>query len=206
LRQAASVARLSPERHNVDKLLEHWNDAFQFRPLRPIRILNGSPASSEHFTFVEDPAMNASMTSDEYLSDRLEDQIKWYDAKSQWNQLWYKRLRLVEFVFASLIPFLVTQIKTDASPLTLVVGSMGVCIAVISSLVSLYKFQENWIEYRTTAEALKREKYLYLTQSHPYDSDDGFRSLVDRIESLLSRENTNWARNTKAKAQAKKND
>lgn len=144
------------------------------------------------------------MTSDEYLKDRLEDQINWYSEKSQWNQRWFKRLRLIELIFASLIPFLVTYITAETSLLKIVVGSMGACIAVISGLVSLNKFQENWIEYRTTAETLKHEKFLYITQSHPYNSDDSFNLLVDRIESLISKENSTWARTVNDKPKEKK--
>lgn len=36
------------------------------------------------------------MNEDEYLNNRLEEQLKWYSNKSQTNQKWYKRLRLTE--------------------------------------------------------------------------------------------------------------
>lgn len=43
---------------------------------------------------------------DEYLNDRLNNQIDWYDGKSQTNQKWFKRLRLLEIIAAAIIPFL----------------------------------------------------------------------------------------------------
>lgn len=138
----------------------------------------------------------SAMTPDQYVTDRIESQIRWYSEKSQWNQRWFKRMRIVEMVFATSIPFLVGHITPETSWLKIVVGLLGVCVALISTLVSLYKFQENWIEYRTTAEGLKHEKYLFLTQSPPYDSADGFQAMVGRIESLISKENSAWARNT----------
>jgi hypothetical protein len=52
--------------------------------------------------------------------------------------------------------------------------------------------QEHWIEYRATAESLRREKFLFLTQTEPYDKDDAFHLLVQRVEALLSNENTEW--------------
>lgn len=134
------------------------------------------------------------MTPDEYFKDRVDDQINWYSGKSQWNQHCFKTLRIIELTFASMIPFLVHGITTESMLLKVIVGSMGVCIAVISGLVALYKFQENWIEYRTTAETLKHEKYLFLTKSKPYDGEGCFNQFVDRIESLISKENTTWAR------------
>ena len=71
--------------------------------------------------------------------------------------------------------------------------AMGVAVALITGLVTLYRFQENWIEYRTTAETLKHEKYLYLTRSAPYDGDNAFHRLVVTIESTISKETTAWS-------------
>jgi hypothetical protein len=77
--------------------------------------------------------------------------------------------------------------------LKLLTGAMGVAIALIAGLVTLYKFQENWVEYRATAETLKHEKYLYLTQSAPYDGNNAFHLLVATAESAMSKENADWS-------------
>ncbi len=140
------------------------------------------------------------MSTEEYLRDRLDDQINWYSQKSLWNQAWFKRLRVVEILFATSIPFLVSYITLETGILKVIVGAMGVVVALVSGLVTLYRFQENWIEYRTTSETLKHEKYLYLTQSAPYDGDQPFRLLVERVEATISKENTNWAQLTREKA------
>lgn len=133
------------------------------------------------------------MTSEEYLQERLDDQIKWYDDKSSWNQMWYKRLRALEILFSVTLPFLVSHITGDSGMLKLLAGAMGVAIALIAGLVTLYKFQENWVEYRATAETLKHEKYLYLTQTAPYDGDNAFHLLVATAESAMSKENAAWS-------------
>jgi hypothetical protein len=57
----------------------------------------------------------------------------------------------------------------------------------------LCQFQERWIDYRTTAEALKKEKFLFVTKTEPYDGDDAFPILVQRMENLVSKENVTWA-------------
>jgi hypothetical protein len=133
------------------------------------------------------------MTPEEYLKTRVDQQIDWYSAKSQSNQSWFKVLRLVEIAFATASPVLVSQIATDTPVLKIIVGSIGVCVAVIAGIVSLYKFQENWIEYRAAAETLKREKFLFLTKSPPYDGENAFQSLVSHVESVISRETANWS-------------
>ncbi len=143
------------------------------------------------------------MSPEDYVRDRLDDQINWYNGKSQWHQFWFKVLRVVEILFATSIPFLVSYITPETAILKVISGTMGVVVALISGLVTLYKFQENWIEYRTTAETLKHEKFLYLTGSPPYDSDDPFHLLVERVEAIISKENTSWARLTRKKGKEK---
>jgi len=137
------------------------------------------------------------MNEEEYISHRLDGQINWYDKKSQWNQQWYKKLKAAEIFMAVLIPFLVGYITETAPGVKFAVGFLGVIIAVIAGLVSLYKFQENWIEYRTTAESLKHEKYLYLTKTGPYDGGNAFNKFVESVENMISKENTKWTQHIK---------
>lgn len=135
------------------------------------------------------------MDADEYLKNRVDDQIDWYDRKSQSNQRWFKRLRVAEVVCAVSIPFLSGYVHVYQVPITFTIGVLGVIVAAIAGLLGLYQFQENWIEYRTTCESLKKEKYLFLTCSDPYDCEyeERLQTLVHRVETLISKENTNWA-------------
>ena len=132
------------------------------------------------------------MTEEEYLSERLNDQLNWYDKKSQHNQRWFKYLRLVEIIAAALIPFLSGM--GDRVPYSAwLIGALGLLIAVSAAVTALYKYQEHWIEYRTTAEQLRHEKYMYLAGAQPYDDENKFKLLVERVEALISKENSAWA-------------
>ncbi|MBO8183836.1 MAG: DUF4231 domain-containing protein [Archaeoglobus sp.] len=133
------------------------------------------------------------MNEEEYINKRLLDQINWYSTKSQWNQKWFKRLKILEIVCAAIIPFL-AGIGPVVPFYQFVIGFLGVIIAVSSGISSIYKFHENWIEYRTTAETLKHELYLFKTKSQPYDKENAFQELVQRVESLISKEHTQWSR------------
>ena len=139
------------------------------------------------------------MTRDEYLEQRLDDQIDWYDRKSGWNQRWYKRLQVVLLVASATIPFLSGYVSDApvAEPGTpwikIAIGLLGVAIAAIAAILGLYNFQENWIKYRTTCESLKKEKFKFLTQVSPYDGDSAFPLLVEHVEGLISKENTDWS-------------
>lgn len=132
------------------------------------------------------------MTEEDYLQQRLDDQIRWYDEKSGANQRAYKIIRLTEIVAAASIPVLVGLIPSYQWLVT-VVGVLGAAIAVMAGAQSLGKYHENWIEYRSVCESLRNEKYMYLTRSGVYEAENPFRLLVERTESIISRENINWA-------------
>jgi len=135
------------------------------------------------------------ISADEYIEQRLNDQISWYDRKSGTNQLWFKRLRFAEIVAAAIIPLL-SGFAGQSLSIKIAIGAFGVVVAVIASLLALLRLQEHWISYRATAEALKAEKFLFLTQTQPYDKEDALHLLVQRVEALLSKESNEWIRST----------
>ena len=130
----------------------------------------------------------------EYLKERLEDQINWYDKKSTKCQKYYKWHKVIEITAAALIPILAAQ-SSSFKAVAIIISILGSAIVVIEGLVNLGKYHENWIEYRSVSETLKQEKYMYLTQSGVYKTskEDAFELLVERIESVISKENVNWA-------------
>jgi hypothetical protein len=134
------------------------------------------------------------MTAEEYMKQRVEDQINWYDRKSGVNKTWFKWLSIVEVISASIIPFLAGY-AGDCLSIKLIIGFLGALIAVIASIKGLLQLQKNWIDYRTTCESLKKEKFLFLTGTDPYgnDTEHAFKVLVQRVEALISKENTDWA-------------
>lgn len=132
------------------------------------------------------------MDEEAYIKERLDDQIDWYNNKSKHSQNWFKTLRIVEIIAAATIPFLAGYASDSAPELMVVIGLLGVVIAFVAGIISLNKFQEIWIEYRTTSETLKHHKYLFLTKAVPYDKDDSFQTLVQTVEALISKENSNW--------------
>jgi hypothetical protein len=137
------------------------------------------------------------VTEQEYVEERLQNQIEWYERKSRSNRWWFLTLRVIEIVMAATIPLLTTMMK-DNPGVGVLLGSIGLGVVVIAAVLSLFRFQELWIEYRATAETLKREKFLFLTRSAPYDGPGRFNALVERIETLLAAEATKWAGNMRS--------
>ena len=137
------------------------------------------------------------MNDDEYINSRVDDQIDWYDRKSQSAQSLFKWFRAAEIISAAAIP-LIAGFAVEPFPVTLVIGILGALIAILSATISLNQFQENWTVYRTTCESLKHEKFLYLTKAEPYHDEEPFRLFVKRVESLISKENSAWSQYTQA--------
>ncbi len=121
--------------------------------------------------------------------DHLQDQLEWYDQKSRQNQKAFKYLKVIAMIAAALIPAL-----ASFNGMSKVTAGLGVLIVVLEGLQQLNQYQANWISYRSTCEALKREKFLYLAKAGPYaTANDPHALLAERIESLTSQEHAKWA-------------
>ncbi len=129
-------------------------------------------------------------TSDPIIA-RLEDQIAWYDRKSQHNQHAFKRIKITEIVAAAMIPFISA---TNIPRLALVTAGLGVLITILEGLLHLNQYQQNWITYRSTCEQLNHEKYIFIALAGPYvNVADPRAVLAERLESLVSQEHSKWA-------------
>jgi hypothetical protein len=125
---------------------------------------------------------------DDPTVQRLEDQIEWYNRKSGENQRRFKLLKGVQLIAAATIPVVATL---GAHPA--VAATLGALIVVVEGVQQLNQYQQNWALYRSNAEALKHEKFLFLASAGPYaNQEDGRPLLADRIEGLISQEHAKW--------------
>lgn len=129
-----------------------------------------------------------------YETERLNNQITWYDSKSQFEKKHYYHIRTLQLFFSSSIPVL-TGLVLNCHYILTVIAILGALVTVLEGISSVKKYHEKWIQYRTIAEALKKEKYIYSVSAGVYDSEDTdtLKTLVERCESIISSENINWA-------------
>ena len=120
------------------------------------------------------------MDAETYLKERIEDQIGWYDRKAAFNKRWFISLRTVEIAAAATVPFLSGFMVHPWIGAT--VGVIGIVITLSAGITHLCQFQERWVEYRATAEALKKEKFFFITRTEPYQGDDAFLILVQKLK------------------------
>jgi uncharacterized protein DUF4231 len=131
--------------------------------------------------------------------DRLEDQISWYDRKSSYNQTAFKSLKVLTIASAAVIPVL-----SFFPDLRWITAAVGVVIAVSEGIQQINQYNANWISYRSTCEALKHEKFLYLATAGPYGTAANAHTLLaERIESLVSQEHAKWASSQEEKVKSK---
>jgi uncharacterized protein DUF4231 len=128
---------------------------------------------------------------------RLESQIKWYDKQSAHSKRMFRRLKTATLAISVSIPLvagLVAYYPIIGSVKTSVItGIFGATIALIEGLQQLNQYHQNWISYRSTAEALKHEKFLFIGQAGHYATENREALLAERVESLVSQEHAKWA-------------
>lgn len=143
---------------------------------------------------------------EKYLKERYYKQIEWYSRKAAINQKAYKKLQYSLIVLSALTPVLIILNEwADEIPwLVLIPALTSVAVAVLTSIIKTFGFQENWINYRTTREALGKEIYLFDAGIGDYAQVAGKQELfIERVESLIARENSLWLVTQKPSKQKK---
>ena len=120
---------------------------------------------------------------------RLEDQLAWYSTQSGRSRRWYQWLKVLELIVAAAIP---AAVAAGAS--APVAGALGGVVVVLEGVQQLFGFQANWLGYRSAAEALKRERFLYMAEAGEYaTAKRPLALLAERVEGIGTKENAGWA-------------
>ena len=132
------------------------------------------------------------LSADEYVEQRLEPEIAYYDRRASENKRLFHAVSLVAITTAAAVPVLSAA---DAERWLVAAAGAGASVAI--SALALLKWQEDWLQFRGNTERLKKEKALYTTRAGPYrgfDEDDLTEELTLRTEDLISREHQVWQR------------
>jgi hypothetical protein len=128
-----------------------------------------------------------------YLRNRLKKELDWHKKRADSKQSWFRFMQILQITFSSAIPVL-SGLASSAKWMPLTVGILGAAVTAITGFSKTFRFQDLLGQYRSTFEALKREEALFLAQCKPYDTEDSFKTFVERIEGLLDKENSIWLR------------
>jgi hypothetical protein len=138
---------------------------------------------------------------DDYIQNRLDDQINWYETKAKLNKLRYRITEIIIIVAGALIPFINSSVilfqigNIPQHYLIFIASTLGFIITVVTGFSKMEKYFETWILYRTNAEVLKKEKFLYKNNAAQYaqlSQEDRDKTLVENIEFIVSSEITKY--------------
>jgi hypothetical protein len=147
-----------------------------------------TPIAAQPVASAPEPA-EAALPAQPAAWERLETQIKWYGGHARSNKRWYLRIKLVQIVAAAVIPVIAA-----ADLAVWIAGALGALVVVLESVQQLFQFHSNWTTYRSTAESLKHEKFLYIASAGAYaTAKDPAALLAERVESRVSQEHAAWA-------------
>jgi hypothetical protein len=151
-----------------------------------------------------------------YITQRLDDQISWYGKKSRSNKFRFRLCQAVIIVASAAIPIINLGIPLIGSGLDQhalgISAILGGIITIVTALSQMDSYFETWVLYRTTQEALKREKFLYLNNAGDYYNilePAKLKLLVERVEAMFSAENAKFLalqQNAKQRSDQQLND
>ena len=131
----------------------------------------------------------------DFLKLRWLDQLTWMEGKAGKAQRYYYRLRLVTIVGAVVVPALVALNTLNGWPGTaaqIATWIVSLVVAVSAAVEGFFQFGQRWRNYRSTAERLKTEGWLFFQLAGPYAADgshaDAFRTFASRVEDLIQKD------------------
>ena len=119
-----------------------------------------------------------------YLTERYENQIDWYDKKSMWNQKMYRYFQWSVIILATITPVLVAIAPEKTRWLTVTIAAL---VAIGTTILKTFKYQENWINYRTTCETLRKEIHFYKIRETPINKPNSSprRPFINYIHNFI---------------------
>ena len=98
--------------------------------------------------------------------------------KAAFNKFRYRIIEIIIIVSGALIPFInsiailytrnATKPEESYSYLLVISSILGFTITIVTGISKLEKYFESWTLYRTNAEVLKKEKFLYRNNAGQY--------------------------------------
>ena len=130
------------------------------------------------------------MDIETYLTERVDNQIEYFDSSAVWNQKVYKRLKGAA-IFCNIFTTLtiaLTLIPSIRVPMSIVALVLSMIVLATYQIEEFYNFGAKWEKFRLVAEHMKSEKCLFLNGVGMYSSDDTDekkRVFVEKIEGII---------------------
>jgi hypothetical protein len=128
-----------------------------------------------------------------YLKERYEDQMNYYDRSSIKNQRKYRRFQWILIVLSAITPIL-AALDGKWFSLQIAVVIISAVVAILTTGLKTFQYQELWVNYRATNEQLKPEIHYYNFNVGPYGAAgiDKESLFITRVETILDKEHQGW--------------
>jgi hypothetical protein len=130
---------------------------------------------------------------EKYLEERYYDQLNYYDRASMKNQKKYRRFQWILIILSALTPVL-AALDGKWFSLQIAVIVVSAIVAILTTGLKTFQYQELWVTYRATHEQLKPEFHYYSFSVGPYSLPgvDKEAMFVSRVETILDKEHQGW--------------
>lgn len=141
------------------------------------------------------------VTFETYVKERYEKQMDYYRKASEKNQKRYRQFQWILIVLSAITPVIAALSSfnnghdaTSDEYLNFIVVIISSTVAILTTGLKTFNYQELWIMYRLTYEKLKPEIHYYYFSVGEYGHPgiDKESLFVSRIEALLDTEHAQW--------------
>ena len=142
-----------------------------------------------------------------YLADDYAKAACFYDERAAQSKRWYRGLSTYLIVIAALLTPLVA-FAPDHVGWRIISAVLSATIVISTGLLAHLKCHENWLSYRSSWDALERERRSFETKTGSYGSvADTGALFVERVEAVLAGEGTDfYTRHAKTEEQTRATD
>lgn len=137
------------------------------------------------------------LPDEQYIQERVQDQIDWHKRKSELNHKKFNRLKNIDTVVASMVPVALSVHSalggigeggygdTWEVLLKMATAAAGVWLTISSGFFEVEGYERKAKDYKKLYKKLETEKFKYLTRTEPYDEDDAYGKIVLNVENQL---------------------
>ncbi len=128
-----------------------------------------------------------------YLKERYYDQMDYYERSSMKNQKKYQRFQWILIVLSALTPVL-AALEWEKFDFQIPVIVISALVAILTTGMKTFQYQELWANYRATQEQLRPEIHYFNFNVGPYGAPgiDKEALFISRVETILDKEHQGW--------------
>jgi Protein of unknown function (DUF4231) len=129
----------------------------------------------------------------QYLENRYEGQMDYYKSANRKNQKRYRQFQWTLIVLSAIAP-VITALITRWPYLQIAAVVITALVAILTTGLKTFQYQELWAGYRAIYEQLKPEIHYYNFSVGPYGAAGADKEslFVARVETILDKEHQGW--------------